>query len=407
MRERKSAMAAIKITENLYSVGILNPNMRIFDVVMRTEYGTTYNSYLLRGEQKTALIETCHKTYFEQYLSNIREVADTEQIDYIILNHCEPDHSGALAELLGLCPNAEILVSRAGAIYLKNITNREDLKIRFVKDGESIDLGGRQLRFISAPFLHWPDSMFTWDEQDKTLFSCDMFGSHYCEPHTFDYNIVYPGQYQQALKGYYDAIFGPFKPYVLAGMEKIADLPIERICTSHGPVLSRGCLMEKVMEQYRAWSQPAAKEQKSIPVFYCSAYGNTGKIAQAIAQGIKEALPEANCPVYDVNDHDMGFLQGELNASDAFAVGSPTINQDAVAPVWNLLSHVDAINNKKRPALVFGSYGWSGEAVPNLTARLTGLKSSVFGEGFKVTFVPSDEDLCKAKELGKAFAESL
>ena len=171
-------MAAIKITENLYSVGILNPNMRIFDVVMRTEYGTTYNSYLLRGEQKTALIETCHKTYFEQYLGNIREVMDTEQIDYIILNHCEPDHSGALAELLSLCPNAEILVSRAGAIYLKNIANREDLKIRFVKDGESIDLGGRQLRFISAPFLHWPDSMFTWDEQDKTLFSCDMFGSH-------------------------------------------------------------------------------------------------------------------------------------------------------------------------------------------------------------------------------------
>lgn len=161
------------------------------------------------------------------------------------------------------------------------------------------------------------------------------------------------------------------------------------------------------MEQYRAWSQPAAKEQKSIPVFYCSAYGNTGKIAQAIAQGIKEALPEADCPVYDVNDHDMGFLQVELNASDAFAVGSPTINQDAVAPIWNLLSHVDAINNKKRPALVFGSYGWSGEAVPNLTARLTGLKSSMFGEGFKVAFVPSDEDLCKAKELGKAFAKSL
>ena len=177
-------MAAIKVTENIYSVGILNPIMRIFDVVMRTDYGTTYNSYVVKGEQKTALIETCHKTYFDQYLNNIREVVEPEKIDYIILNHCEPDHSGALAELLAVCKNAEILVSRAGSIYLKNITNRTDLKMRAVKDGEEIDLGGKTLKFINAPFLHWPDSMFTWEAQSGTLFSCDMFGSHYCEPHT-------------------------------------------------------------------------------------------------------------------------------------------------------------------------------------------------------------------------------
>lgn len=400
-------MAAIKVTENIYSVGILNPIMRIFDVVMRTDYGTTYNSYVVKGEQKTALIETCHKTYFDQYLNNIREVVEPEKIDYIILNHCEPDHSGALAELLAVCKNAEILVSRAGSIYLKNITNRTDLKMRAVKDGEEIDLGGKTLKFINAPFLHWPDSMFTWEAQSGTLFSCDMFGSHYCEPHTFDTNIVYPEKYQYALKGYYDAIFGPFKPYVLEGMGKIEGLSLERLCTSHGPILTKGCLMEQVMEQYRSWSQPVAKEKKSIPVFYCSAYGNTGKIAAAIAEGIGQVLPDADFRSYDVNDYDMDFLQGLLNASDAFAVGSPTINQDAVAPIWNLLSHVNAIGNKKRPALVFGSFGWSGEAVPNLTARLTGLKSSVFGEGFKVTFVPSEEELQKAKELGRAFAESL
>ena len=400
-------MAAIKVTDQIYSVGILNPIMRIFDVVMRTDYGTTYNSYVVKGGQKTALIETCHKTYFDQYLKNIQEVTEPGQIDYIILNHCEPDHSGALAELLRVCTNAEIFVSRAGAIYLKNITSREDLKVHAVKDGEVLDLGGRKLTFISAPFLHWPDSMFTYDEQSQTLFSCDMFGSHYCEPHTFDYNIVYPEKYQLALRGYYDAIFGPFKPYVLQGMEKIENLDILRLCTSHGPILTSGCLMESVMEQYRVWSQPAPKEKRSVPIFYCSAYGNTGKLAGAIAEGVREVLMDADCQTYDVNDHDLSYLQGLLNASDAFAVGSPTINQDAVAPIWNLLSHVDAINNKKRPVLVFGSYGWSGEAVPNLTARLTGLKSAVFGEGLKVTFVPSEEDLKKAKELGKAFAQSL
>ncbi len=206
---------------------------------MRTDYGTTYNSYVVKGEQKTALIETCHKTYFDQYLNNIREVVEPEKIDYIILNHCEPDHSGALAELLAVCKNAEILVSRAGSIYLKNITNRTDLKMRAVKDGEEIDLGGKTLKFINAPFLHWPDSMFTWEAQSGTLFSCDMFGSHYCEPHTFDTNIVYPEKYQYALKGYYDAIFGPFKPYVLEGMSKIEGLSLERLCTSHGPILTK------------------------------------------------------------------------------------------------------------------------------------------------------------------------
>ncbi len=400
-------MSAIKITDSIYSVGILNPNMRVFDIVMTTEYGTSYNSFLVKGTEKNVLIETCHKTFFKHYLDNIREVIDPADIDYIVLNHNEPDHSGGLAQLLDYTPNATIIASQAGSIYLKNITNRADLKMQVVKNGDLLDIGGRTLRFINAPFLHWPDSMFTWVEEEKTLFSCDFLGTHYCEPYLFDYNLAYPEKFKAAVKGYYDAIFAPFKPYVLAGLEKIKDLPIESVCNSHGPVLTKGCMLDYVREKYQEWSQPVRNEKLTVPIFYTTAYGNTARIADAIRQGILESRPDADVASYDIIEHDMDALSKLLNRSDAFALGSPTLNGDAVPPAWALLSHVDAINNRKKPVLVFGSYGWSGEAVPNLSARLSGLKMSLFGEGFKVCFIPSEEDLQKARELGKAFGETL
>lgn len=400
-------MSASSVTKDIYAVGILNPAMRIFDVVMKTEYGTSYNSYLVKGSEKTALIETCHLTFFDQYLDNIRQVCDPAQIEYIILNHCEPDHSGVLGRLVELCPKAKILVSQAGSLYLKNITNNPALPVTVAKDGEKLDLGGKTLQFISAPFLHWPDSMFTWCPEEKVLFSCDVLGSHYCEPYTFDTNMAYPQKYEEAFKGYYDAIFGPFPSYVQSGLAKIKALDVKTVCSSHGPVLTSGCRLEWAMERYDEWSKPHKNEVPLIPVFYCSAYGNTGKVAGMLRDGILEEIPQADCQVYDINGYDMGFLQGLLNRSDAFCIGSPTINADAVAPVWNLLSHVDAINNRKRPVLVFGSYGWSGEAVPNLIARLKGLKSNVFEEGFRTIFVPSEEELQKAKDFGRQFAQSL
>lgn len=400
-------MASVKITDSLFYVGILNPALRVFDIVMETAYGTSYNSYILKGREKTVLVESCHKTFFEQYLKNIREVCDPSEIDYIVLNHNEPDHTGCVARLLDYAPNAEILISQAGSIYLKNIMNRSNVKIRVMKDGEQIDIGGKTLRFISAPFLHWPDSMFTWVEEEKTLFSCDFLGAHFCEPYTFDFNIVYPEKYEDGFRNYYNAIFHPFKPYVLSGLEKIKDLDIRYVCNSHGPVLTKGCRLEYALEQYRAWSQPHKNERLTVPVFYASAYGNTRDVAAAIRDGILETHPQADVGLFDVIEHDMGELAEKLNASDAFAVGSPTINGDAVPPVWMLLSHVDALNNRKKPVCVFGSFGWSGEAVPNLTARLTGLKMNVFASGLKVPFVPAETDLDNARKFGKEFAETL
>ena len=265
-------MSAVKITEGIYSVGIQNPNMRVFDIVMKTDSGTTYNSYLVRGSEKTALIETCHEGFFEQYLENIHEVCPLEEIDYIIMNHNEPDHSGSLAKLLELMPNAKVLASQAGSMYIRNITNRSDLEVQKVKDGETLDLGNRMLTFLFAPNLHWPDSMFTWVEDAKTLFTCDFLGCHYCEPYTFDYNIAYPKAYDAALELYYAAIFGPFGSFVRKGLEKIKALPTapEFVCTSHGPVLTKECRLPQVLACYEQWSAPVVNEVPLIPIFYCS-----------------------------------------------------------------------------------------------------------------------------------------
>jgi flavorubredoxin len=400
-------MPSRRITDGIYSVGVLNPNLRVFDIVMATDFGTTYNSYIVKGEKATALIECCHKRYLPFYLDNIREVCPIEEIDYIILNHCEPDHSGVLAELSRLAPNAQILASQAGTLYLKNITNSPSLNMRAVKDGETLDLGGRALRFISAPFLHWPDSMFTWDETGKTLFPCDFLGAHYCEANVFDYHMVYPDKYKDAFKNYYDAIFGPFASYVTAGLAKIEGLDIRFACTSHGPVLTPDHMLEYAREMYALWSAPQKRDHKLIPVFYTSAYGNTRQIAQAIGDGIRDVLPDSEGGCMDLIEHPMEKLHALLNECDAFALGSPTLNRDAVPPTWQLLAGADAINSAKRPCLVFGSYGWSGEAAANITARLQGLRMKPFGEPFKVCFVPTEQDLNAARALGRAFAQSL
>lgn len=397
----------INIVKNVYFTGVLNPNMRVFDVIMHTEYGTSYNSYLVKGSEKAAAIEAAHLSFFENYKDNLAEALEGRSLDYLILNHCEPDHTGCIAKLLELYPDITVVVSQAGSIYIKAITNRPDLKLRIAKDGDTIDLGGKTLEFRSAPFLHWPDSMFTWLREDKILFSCDFLGAHYCEPQIFDTRIVYDRQYENALKYYFDCIFGPFLPYVRKGLEQIRDLDITYCCNSHGPVLTSQGKLREVMHLYDRWSTPEPRAVKLIPIFYVTAYGNTQLVAEAVANGVRKELPDAQVELYNIIEHDLGKLTGLMNECDAFLVGSPTINRDAVAPVWRLLGGMEAVNIQKRPVAVFGSYGWSGEAIPHLVERLTSVKAAVYPEQLKVNFVPTQEDIVAAERLGASFAESL
>jgi len=396
-----------QLTGNISYCGILNPNLRVFDIIMRTDFGTSYNSYVVKGSQATAIVDGAHARFEGLYRQELEEALGGTRPDYLIVNHTEPDHSGAVAALLDAWPEMVIVTNAVAAKNLRQITNRGDLPLRIVKDGEHLSLGDKTLRFLVAPFLHWPDTMMTWLEEDQTLFSCDVFGCHYCEPGALDTHIAWPGDYEAAFRYYYDCIFGPFASFMQKGLQKLEGLDIERICPSHGPVLTRGCRLEPALENYRVWSLPQINSQFTVPVFYCSAYGCTRQIAQAIRDGILEARPRALCELHDLVDCDMAAMGVLLNSCDAFLLGSPTINRGAVPPLWALLAHADAVNTPQRPCALFGSYGWSGEACGQLAQRLEQLKCKIFEEPLKVNFVPSEDELANARAFGKRFGESL
>ena len=396
-----------QISDHIFYFGILNPGLRVFDVVMRTEFGTSYNSYVVKGSEATAIIDSAHLDFSGLYLEELREALCGAQPDYLVVNHTEPDHSGAIAAMLESWPRMTIVTNGVAAKNLRQMLNREDLPLRIVKDGDTLSLGDCGLRFLIAPFLHWPDTMMTWLPEEQTLFSCDVFGCHYCEPGVTDTHILYEQPYREALRYYFDCIFGPFHPFVQKGLQKLEGLDIQHICPSHGPVLTKGCKLEEAIAAYRTWSAPATPKATRVPIFYCSAYGNTARIGQAVREGILEARPSADCELHDLTGCDIPAMGALLNQSDAFLLGCLTINRDAVPPLWELLSQADAVNLPKRPCALFGSYGWSGEAFPNMAARLQMLKCNVFEEQFKVNFVPSGEDLAAAKAFGKRFAETL
>ena len=398
-------MSAVKLQENLYSVGVLNPSLRVFDIIMESKYGTSYNAYLITGK-KNILVDTVHEDYFEEYRANIESVVDLSQIDCLIMNHTEPDHSGSVARLLSLNPNLEVYCTAPAKKYLSAIVNRE-FHCTTVKQGDKLGYGGGELEFIIAPLLHWPDSMFTWMPEHGVLFTCDFLGCHYCEPTMTDEGIHYPDAYWGEFAYYYRGIFGPFQPHVLAGLDKIRDLPLRMVCPSHGPCLKQN--IRKCEELYRKWSTPAPDApdgKKLAAILYVSAYGYTAKLAEAARE---ELLRDGR---FRVEMRNIVFTPLEeaaalANRADLLLAGSCTINRDAPKIVWDLLASIDAIRSRGKSAGAFGSYGWSGEAVPMMKDRLVRLGYRFAGDGLLVNFMPRGEDLDAMRAYAAQAAENV
>jgi flavorubredoxin len=395
-------MSVKKLAKNVYSVGVLNPGMRIFDIIMHAEYGTSYNAFLITGK-KNVLVDTVLESFFDEYLENIQSIVDISKIDCLIVNHTEPDHSGSIARLLNLNPNIVVYSTLPAKKNLTAIMNREFQSV-VVKQGDHLEIGGCELEFIIAPLLHWPDTMFTWMPSEKVLFTCDFLGCHYCEPTLSDTTIHYPQKYWEEFENYYRCIMAPFGPHVLAGLDKIEGLPAKLICTSHGPCLTEN--IGKCKELYRRWATPASKAKKIVGILYASAYGYTGKLACAAAEELRknEAL--------DVRLVNMVCEPFETcvklaNQADALLVGSCTINRDAPKIVWDVLASIDPISARGKPAGAFGSYGWSGEAVPMMKSRLEHLKLKFVGDGLRVNFMPTEEDLSAARRYGEQIAAQI
>jgi len=390
----------LDVTSDVKWIGVFDPDLVTFDVVMETKFGTTYNSYFINAEKKT-IVETTKEKYWEVYLEKIKAVCNPAEIEYIIMNHTEPDHSGNLKNLLRLAPNATVVGSGNAIRYLKEIMGIE-FSHRVIKDGETLDLGNKTIRFISAPNLHWPDTIYSYLVEDKVLFSCDSFGSHYCDEGMFDDEIHNEANFLESFKYYFDVILKPFSKFMLKAIDKINGLDISVIATGHGPILRKN--WKKYVDLSKQYADEALVQPEKPRVFipYVSAYHRTGLVAEMIADGIS-ASGDIEVDVCDIENATIGELEEKIIRASAYVVGSPTINQNILLPIYKLFALINPIRDKGKPAAAFGSYGWSGEARQMIKSNLENLKLKVFDDGIFVKFTPNEEANLKAFAFGKAF----
>lgn len=395
---------AFKITEDLFWVGALDPNLRIFDIIMETKFGTSYNSYILKASEGIALFETVKEKFFDEHIDKIREVINLEDITYVVVNHTEPDHAGSVAKILEYAPNATVVGSTLAIKYLSEIINKP-FKHKTVKDGETISLGNKTLKFISVPQLHWPDTMYSYVIEDETLITCDSFGAHYCDERILKSAIEKENEadYIEAYDYYFRMIMGPFKPFVLKALDKVKDLNISYICPGHGLVLDKSNI-EKYMTFYKEWSIPVKREKPSIVIPYVAAYGYTEIIANSVKKGIEATNKNVDILMYDLVTADINDVIKEINECSGLLIGSPTLLCDTLPQIWTILSSLNPVIHKGLPASCFGSYGWSGEALKNITERYKQLKFNIVCEPLGIMFKPSEKNLEDAYNFGYNFA---
>ena len=394
-------MHMVKLRDDFYWTGVTDENLRVFDIIMYTEFGTTYNSYVLKAGDKTILFETAKAKFFEDYVEKLKEIVDVHSIDYLVVSHTEPDHAGSVEKLLDLSPQMKILATGCAIGFLKEIVNRDFVSIP-VKDHQRMEIGNKTLQFLIVPNLHWPDTMYTFIEEEQILVTCDSFGSHYAHAGVLASTVPSQADYLKAAKYYYDCIIGPFKPFMLKALNRVKTMDISMICTGHGPVLDTTDSIKTIMQKYEEWStviNPNTKKTVIIP--YVSAYGYTKELAEKIAEGVKDS-GDIDVRSYDMVEADKAAVEQELLFADGILFGTPTILGEALAPIWELTLSMFAGTHGGKFAGAFGSYGWSGEGVPHILERLKQLRMKV-DEGFRVRFKPSRSDLVGAYEYGYQF----
>jgi len=387
---------AIELAQGIYLVGVKDPTLTVFDDLFPTAHGTTYNSYLVRGATHTALIDTVKAKRRDELLENVRSVMDPAEIDYVVVNHSEPDHSGSLSFLLEHCPKATVISSQAARTFLGNQIHK-DFQSRIVKDGDQLDLGGRTLKFVAAPFLHWPDTMFTWLEEDAALFSCDAFGAHFCGDGVYADEMP---DFTADIRFYFDCLMRPFKDRVQAAVAKVDGLEPKLLCPSHGPIYRSDC--RTPIELYRTWSLPKAGG-KRVAIFYLSPHGSTERMAEAVAKGAGEVegIVVTLCHINHASAADIRDLMEE---SDALVFGTPTINRDVPKPMWDVLSYLSTVSLKGNVCGIFGSYGWSGEACRIVEDRLKGMGLKLPAPFVRSPFAPKAEIIADCEALGRIVA---
>ena len=396
-------MPAVEIKPDVYWVGVNDRTTDLFEGLWPiTKEGVSYNSYLIDDEKK-AIIDLTKSLKGDEFLAQIDEVSDISKIDYIVVNHMEPDHSGLLRTFRRIAPRATILGSAKTKDMLESFFSIKD-NVRVVNDGDTLSLGKRTLKFFSTPFLHWPETMMTYEVSHKILFSCDAFGSYGAirgaifddECENFDF-------YQTEALRYYVNIVANFSTRVLGAIEKLADIPVEVIAPSHGLIWRKNISL--IVNLYKKWAEYASGDtEPGISLIYGSMYGNTEVMMNAVVQGISRAgVP---LEIFDASRTHVSYILPSLWKKRGVMIGASTYEVSLFPPVAEVLNMAAHKHIRNKKAAFFGSYGWSGGALRGLKRIIEPLKWDLM-DTLEFVGCPTGEELKKGEEFGTSFAESI
>ncbi len=394
---------SFKVKNNVYWVGKVDWELQKFHGdEYSTTRGSTYNSYLIK-EEKIVLIDTVWKPFSKEFVENLSKEVDLDKIDYVIANHGEIDHSGALPELMEKIPETPIYCTANGVKSLKGQYHK-DWNFQVVKTGDTLDLGnGKQLIFVEMRMLHWPDSMASYLTKDNILFSNDAFGQHYATEFMYNDLVDQDELYAECLK-YYANILAPFSMLVDKKIKEVLDLkiPIDIIATSHGVIWRDN--PTQIVEKYLAWANDYQENQ--ITILYGTMWDGTKRMAEAITKGIREIDKQVNVKLYNVAKTDKNDLITEIFKSRIILVGSPTIGGGVLSGVAEILEMIKEMRFKNKKAASFGCYGWSGESIKVIKEHLEKSGFSVINDGLRTLWNPDDESLEKCVEFGREIANT-
>ncbi|MEE9377091.1 MAG: anaerobic nitric oxide reductase flavorubredoxin [Candidatus Lokiarchaeia archaeon] len=394
---------SFKIKNNVYWVGKIDWELRKFHGnEYSTNRGSTYNSYLIK-EEKIVLIDTVWKPFSKEFVENLSKEVDLNKIDYVITNHAETDHSGALPELMERIPETPIYCTANGVKSIRGHYHK-NWNFQVVKTGDTLDLGnGKQLIFVEMRMLHWPDSMACYLTKDNILFSNDAFGQHYANEFMYNDLVDQDELFAECIK-YYANILTPFSAFVDKKIKEVLDLkiPIDIIATSHGVIWRDN--PTQIVEKYLTWANDYQENQ--ITILYDTMWDGTKRMAEAITKGIREIDKKVNVKLYNIAKTDKNDLITEIFKSRIILVGSPTIGGGILSGVAEILEMIKGMRFKNKKAASFGCYGWSGESIKVIKEHLEKSGFSVINDGIRALWNPDDESLEKCVDFGKEIART-
>ena len=398
--QKRLTTQIVEIAEDTTTIRCLDWDRDRFDIEFGLQNGTTYNSFIIRGE-KTALVDTSHAKFRQLYRDALTGAIDPTEIDYLIISHTEPDHSGLVQDILELAPDITVVGAKVAIKFLEDLVHHPFERLQ-VKNGDTLDLGNSHvLEFVNAPNLHWPDTIFTYDRHTQVMYTCDAFGMHYCSDRTYDDNL---SEIEPDFRFYYECLMAPNARSVLSAMKRMDKLgEIATVATGHGPLLRHN--VGELTGRYRTWSQNQAKGETTVAVFYVADYGYSDRLSQAIARGLTKTGVAVE--MMDLKSADPQEVHELVGRAAGIAIGTPPASGPVATEVLDALGTVFAAAKNKQAFGIFEAYGGNDEPVDPLTTKLRDLGLKVGFKPIRIADTPSEQTYQLCEESGTDMGQLL